>query len=120
MRRLSLSSVQVFYPAWTAATLTETLKQRVAQLHEVLPLKQAVLFGSWSKGRATVASDIDVLLVYRGEAREGCYALAWRTLAVPGIELHLYSEAEAAEHEKLLSEMTAGGITLFEPPQGPL
>ena len=34
-------------------------------------LKQVVLYGSWARGEATVDSDIDLLIVLRGEVRPG-------------------------------------------------
>lgn len=105
--------MKFFYPRWTRETLVETLKEGVLRLNEVLLVERAVLFGSWSRGRATVASDVDVLIVYRGETRDDAYKLAWRVLGVPGLELHLYSEHEAEGVAPTLERMTQEGVSLF-------
>ena len=108
-----MSSVQIFYPEWTRETLTEVLREGVFRLNEVLPVERAVLFGSWSRARATVRSDIDVLIVYRGEARSDAYGLAWRALGVRGLELHLYSEDEAERIVQTIEQMTRESISLL-------
>lgn len=108
-----MSSVTFFYPKWSQRALTQTLQAGVKRLDHLLPLERAVLFGSWSRDRATVASDIDVLIVYCGETRDDAYGLVWRTLALPGLELHLYSETEAAQLKEMLARMSVGGISLL-------
>jgi predicted nucleotidyltransferase len=108
-----LSSVRVFYPEWSTEELRASLKARLAELAKVLPLERAVLFGSWAAGRATVASDVDLLLVYRGEPVEGAFRKAWEILATPGLELHLYTDSEARSLERTLDRMAEGGITLY-------
>lgn len=108
-----MSSVQIFYPEWTRETLTEVLREGVCRLNEVLPVERAVLFGSWSRGQATVTSDIDVLIVYRGEARSDAYGLAWRALDVRGVELHLYSERDVGRVAETIEQMTRESISLL-------
>jgi len=46
------------------------LRERLPLLGKRLPLVRVVLFGSWSTGRHTPASDVDLLVIYRGEQRE--------------------------------------------------
>jgi predicted nucleotidyltransferase len=105
--------VRVFYAEWSAEELRAALKARLAELGKVLPLERAVLFGSWAAGRATVASDIDLLLVYRGEPVERAFRQAWEILAIPGLELHIYSDGEARSVERTLARMADGGIVLY-------
>jgi uncharacterized protein YutE (UPF0331/DUF86 family) len=45
-------------------------------------------------GTITVGSDIDLLIVYRGEERVDTYALVKKLLDLPHLEPHIYSEAE--------------------------
>jgi len=46
--------------------LLDLLRKRISALEGKLPLKRVVLFGSYAKGRQTVASDVDLLVVYTG------------------------------------------------------
>ncbi|MGH7321250.1 MAG: nucleotidyltransferase domain-containing protein [Candidatus Rokuibacteriota bacterium] len=83
----------------------------------MLPLRRAVLFGSWAKGRQTVASDVDLLVVYRGVPRSDADALVKRTLGIRGLEAHCYTDAEYLALAATLDRMTAGGIELpLRPP----
>ena len=109
----SSSSVRVFYPKLDRGALIRRLEEGLVRLEELLPLARVVLFGSWAKGRHTVASDIDLLIVYRGEARANAYALVRRALDVPGLEPHLYTEAEYQAVAGTVDRMIEGGVTLF-------
>ena len=51
------SSVKIFYPPFSREELIALLRQRVSVLQEKLPLRRVVLFGSYAKGRQTIASD---------------------------------------------------------------
>jgi predicted nucleotidyltransferase len=88
------------------------LQQRLRILREKLPLTRAVLFGSYAKGRHTIASDIDLLLVYAGENRPDAYALVKRTLHLPRLEPHLYTEMEYERVKDMVERMTRGGVSL--------
>ena len=112
----SSSSVRVFYPKLHRAALVETLRERLPRLAGILPLRRVVLFGSWAKGRQTVASDVDLLIVYRGAPRPDAYALARRTIALPGLEPHLSTETEYRAAAATIDRMTAGGVVLLEAP----
>jgi hypothetical protein len=73
-----------------------------------------VLFGSYAKGTYTVGSDVDLLVVYRGESRPDAYALVKRALSVPRLEPHVYTEAEYEAVASTVNRMVQGGVTLFE------
>ncbi|MEW6718215.1 MAG: nucleotidyltransferase domain-containing protein [Chloroflexota bacterium] len=83
------------------------------ELAEHLPLKRVWLFGSWAKGRATVFSDIDLLVVYSDPPREDAYSLAKSILKIRGLEPHLYTEEQAEALKKTVKRMTEGGIVLY-------
>ena len=113
MRSESRGSVRIFYPRYRREEVIRLLRERLARLAEVLPLRRAVLFGSYARGDYTVASDVDLLLVYRGPARPDAYALAWKTLDLPRLELHLYTEEEYERLRPTLERMTREGVPLY-------
>ncbi|OGF52648.1 MAG: hypothetical protein A2Z21_05050 [Candidatus Fraserbacteria bacterium RBG_16_55_9] len=113
MQRISSSSVQVFYPRLARAEVIRILSERLKGLQEELPLVRVVLFGSYARGNYTVGSDIDLLIVYRGEERVDAYALAKKLLDLPRLEPHIYAEAEDALREEVLRAMTKDGIVLL-------
>ncbi len=113
MRKGSSGSVKVFFPKLTRAEVIRLLSARLKELREKLPLEQVVLFGSYAKGNYTAASDIDLLVVYRGEKREDAYALVKKTLDLPRLEPHVYHVSEFEEMAKTIKKMTKDGVLLF-------
>lgn len=114
MPKRSSGSVRVFWPDRDKQALLEELGQGSKRLAAQLPLVRVVLFGSQAAGTATVASDVDVLIVYQGEPRGDAYALSKRAFAVPRLEPHVYSEAEYAAAASTLERMVRNGVTVFE------
>ena len=113
MRSESFGSVRIFWPAFSRAELIERLRAGIPALARALPLARVVLFGSWAQGRATVRSDVDVLVVYAGAPREDAFQTVRQCLDTPGLEPHTYTEAEAAALGSTLERMTAGGVVLY-------
>ena len=113
MRQRSSGSVKVFYPPWNRKALLVRLREGVIPLREVLPLVRVVLFGSYARGRQTVASDIDLLVVYAGAVRGDAYALIRRTLDLRRLEPHVYAEEEYAQVRDTLERMVQDGITVY-------
>ena len=115
-------SVKIFYPPWTREALLERLHAGVHALRAVLPLERVVLFGSYSRGRQTVASDVDLLVVYTGAVRGDAYALVRRTLTIRHLEPHVYAAEEYAQVRETLERMVQDGISVYssEPEPGPL
>jgi predicted nucleotidyltransferase len=72
-----------------------------------------VLFGSYARGNYTVASDIDLLVVYGGEKRDDAFAITRKAIAIPGLEPHLYTEEEHSQLKATINKMIEGGIVLF-------
>lgn len=112
----SFGSVKVFYPEYSRDELIARLREGVRRLAAVLPLERAVLFGSWSRGRATAFSDVDLLVIYAGPPREDAYRLVWETIDLRGLEPHIYTADQARMLEATLSRMTADGVILY--PEG--
>ena len=113
MRPRSSGSVKVFYPPWNREALLVRLRKGVIALREVLPLVRVVLFGSYARGRQTVASDIDLLVVYAGAVRGDAYALVRRTLDLRRLEPHVYAEEEYAQVSETLERMVQDGIAVY-------
>jgi predicted nucleotidyltransferase len=72
-----------------------------------------VLFGSYARGRQTVASDIDLLVVYAGAVRGDAYALVRRTLDLRRLEPHVYAEEECVQVSATLQRMVQDGIIVY-------
>lgn len=115
MPRESSVPVKIFYPRHSLRQLVQLLNERLAGVAAALPLKRALLFGSWVRGRATAFSDIDLLIVYEDPPRDDAFKTVWRCLDLRGVEAHVYSEKEARILEPTIREMTRGGIPLSVP-----
>jgi predicted nucleotidyltransferase len=89
------------------------LKDKLGDLARELPLRLVVLFGSYAQGKYTVASDVDILVVYKGEERSDAFRIVKKSLDIPLLEPHVYSEDEYRRLRERLDRMTAGGVTLF-------
>ena len=114
MPQRSSGSVKVFYPPWTREALLVRLREGVAALRWVATVR-VVLFGSYARGRQTVASDIDLLVVYAGAVRGDAYALIRHTLDLRRLEPHVYAEEEYAQVSATLECMIQDGITVYSP-----
>ena len=113
MRQRSSSSVRVFYPKFDRAWLVLALRERIKHLEAQLPIRRVVLFGSYAQGTYTVASDIDLLVIYQGDPRDDAHALTKRILNIPRLEPHLYTEAEYEAMASTVDKMIKGGVVLF-------
>ena len=112
-RHRSSSSVRVFYPRFNRDQLIRLIGERVPFLQDKLPLWLVVLFGSYARGNYTVASDIDLLVVYAGEKRDDAFAVVKKTIALSGLEPHVYTEEEYDRLKPTLDRMIEGGVVLF-------
>ena len=114
MERKSSSSVRVFYPKYDTQTLVEAVRQQIERLRRLLPIKLVVLFGSYATGNYTVASDIDLLVVYRGKPRQDAYARVRETIDIAQLEPHVYAEAEYRRQERMIERMRRGGKVIYD------
>ncbi len=113
MQKESSSSVRIFYPRFNREELILNLKNKLGSLARQLPLRLVILFGSYAQGRYTVASDIDILVVYKGEERSDAFRIVKRSFDIPLLEPHVYSEDEYRRLKESIDRMTADGVTLF-------
>jgi predicted nucleotidyltransferase len=93
--------------------LIKRLKKKLKDLARELPVSLVVLFGSYARGNYTVASDVDLLVVYQGKEREDAFATVKKTFDISRIEPHVYSEDEYERLRNVLGGMVAGGVVLF-------
>jgi len=93
--------------------LIQKLKRNLGDLAKELPLSFVVLFGSYAKGNYTVASDVDLLIVYLGRKRKDAFMVVKKTLDIPLLEPHVYSEDEYERLREGIARMIARGIVLF-------
>jgi len=112
MQNKSFSSVKVFYPLFNREELLVLLRQRIPALRRKLPLKRVALFGSYAKGKQTVASDIDLLVTYAGKPRADAYALVKRALNIRRLEPHVYAEEEYEQAKMTVERMIRDGISI--------
>jgi len=113
MHRKLSSSVRVFFPKRTREDIVHHIQGSLATLQKKVSLTLVVLFGSYAKGNHTVASDIDLLIVYKGILGEDAYSLCKKTIALPGLEPHVYSEVEYEEMKQTIERMIKDGMVLF-------
>jgi len=119
MRKESSSSVQIFYPKFDKKELIQKLKKKIEELAKELPLSLVVLFGSYAQGNYTVASDVDLLIIYRGKERKDAFATVKKTLDIPLLEPHVHSEDEYKRLRSVIARMIAKGVVLFSSKEHP-
>jgi predicted nucleotidyltransferase len=118
MRSESFGSVTIFWPRYSREELLARLREGVAALARELPVRRALLVGSWARGRQTAASDVDVLVVYEGPPRPDAYRLCRTVIDVVGLEPHAYAQEEAAALGLTLDRMARDGVDLMASPTG--
>ncbi|MGB4258737.1 MAG: nucleotidyltransferase domain-containing protein [Phycisphaerae bacterium] len=113
MLKKSLSSVKVFYPPYSRDEVIEQIRTGAKKLNVILSLQKVILFGSYAGNRHTVASDIDLLVVYRGTTRQDAYSLVRKHIPLPRLEPHVYSEEEYRRLEENIKRMVAKGVVII-------
>ena len=71
------------------------------------------MFGSYAQGNYTVASDVDLLIIYRGKERKDAFATVKKALDIPLLEPHVYSEDEYKRLKSLIARMIVKGVVLL-------
>ncbi len=114
MPKESSSSVRVFYPRLGRDEVIREVKRGLHELGRRLPLVLVVLFGSYARGNYTVASDVDLLVVYEGRRRQDAFALVKGAFDIPNSQPHVYSEYEYRRLKDTVGSMIRGGVILLE------
>ena len=69
MQKKSSNSVRIFYPRVNKEEVIKRVTDNLEALKSRLPLLLVSLFGSYAMVNYTVSSDIDLLVVYKGNER---------------------------------------------------
>ena len=113
MPKKSTSSVRIFYPGFSREELIQTLRQKLADLQKQLPCLLVVLFGSYARGNYTVASDVNLLVVYQGEENNQAYATVKQVFRIPRLEPHVYAENDYPMMKDTIQRMMTGGVVIY-------
>lgn len=114
MPKRSTSSVQIFYPGFSREEVIQTLRQRLNDLQKQLPCLLVVLFGSYARGNYTVASDVDLLVIYQGEENDQAYATVKQVLHIPRLEPHVYPENDYRTMKDVIQKMIRDGVVIYQ------
>ncbi len=91
------------------------LKDKSSILKALLPISKVILFGSYAKDKYTVASDVDVLVIYKGKVRSDAYSIVKNTFGIPRIEPHLYTTRQYERMKDTILKMIDDGyIVIYE------
>ena len=117
-----MARVKVTYPSLTKKEVVETLKLASANLEKKLPLTMVILFGSFARDRYTAGSDIDLLVVYKGQERVDAFKVVMDEVRLPRLEPRIYTEEQfnglLAGSPKFAEVLTEEGITIFADGKG--
>ena len=114
MPSASSRSARISWPTRDRDDIIASIRAALSALQETLPVRRVVLFGSHATGRATVASDVDLLVVYEGPPREDAFATIKKTIPVRGLEPHVYTAEAARGQQDRLARMTRDGIVVYD------
>lgn len=114
MPNKSSRSATISWPTRTREDILASIRAALSRLRDELPVVRVVLFGSYTSDRATVASDVDLLVVYEDPPREDAFATVKKTIPVRGLEPHVYTTEVAAKQQDLLARMTRDGIVIWD------
>lgn len=96
MQKKFSSSVKVFFPVFNKEEVIKKIRETVNLYFDKLGLEKVVLFGSYAKGNYTVASDVDLLILFNEEksCESEVYKTLMRNIKVPRVELHILSKKD--------------------------
>lgn len=109
--------MRIYYREYDLDRIRERVARAEGRLRS-LGVVRVVLFGSYASGRATAASDVDLLVLVRERKDKGNYHEICEALSMPEAEVHLYALDEFRRLEEsgswLAREATRRGVTLME------
>ena len=114
MPKKSSDSVQIFYPELNKEEVVKRLSENLEALKNRLHLSLVSLFGSYARENYTVASDIDLLVVYKGKEIKDAYNIIKKSFNIPHLEPHVYTEAEFEEMADTVRKMIKDGVVLYK------
>jgi len=102
MQRKYSSSVKIFFPKFSKEEVVREVSRCATELRDSLGLERVILFGSYAKGRHTVASDIDLLVIFDDEknSEDNVYKSLMKNIRLPRVELHLIPKREFESYKE--------------------
>ena len=103
MLRKSSSSAKIYYPKYDLTEVVEELRKAMQMLSKELGIEKVILFGSYAKNRYTVASDIDILVVFDETVcdEDKVYKAIRKRVKLSRLEPHLITKNELVGQENL-------------------
>ncbi len=93
----------------------ETLKEKVAPIFKNYPVNKAILFGSYAKGNATIASDMDLYIDTNGKLKGldfvGLLEILVNTLEM---DIDLIDSSHIEQGSLIMQEIENGGMVIYE------
>ncbi|MEM2971940.1 MAG: nucleotidyltransferase domain-containing protein [Candidatus Bathyarchaeia archaeon] len=109
--------MKVFFPKFNREEVIKEVSRCTAELREKLGLESVILFGSYAKENYTVASDIDLLIIFDDEKSSGdeVYKCLMMSIQLPRIELHLIPKKDfkAYKTSKWMKVIEKEGIKIL-------
>lgn len=117
MQKEYWNSVRVYFRRYNKDELIKILKEKSELLAKQIPIVKVILFGSYAKGNATAASDVDVFVVHKCSKNINAYSVVWDSLYVPQLELHVYHydvyRKMKEERNSLVNVVEKEGIVIY-------
>ena len=110
-------SVKVFFPKFSKEEVIKEIEKCIMKLREKLGLESAILFGSYARENYTVASDIDILVIFDDEkvSEDKVYKCLMKSIQLPRVELHLIPKKDLKTYEasKWMKTIEREGIKIL-------
>jgi len=91
------------------------IKEKLLPVFSALPVDRAILFGSYAKGQAQAASDVDILIDSGGKIRGidffGVLSDISESLKIP---VDLIEASQLIEGGRIQREIAASGVVIYE------
>ncbi|MEM3872421.1 MAG: nucleotidyltransferase domain-containing protein [Nitrososphaeria archaeon] len=117
MQKKSSSSVKVYYPKYSVEDIVIELRKSLNILSKELGIEKAILFGSYAKKSYTIASDIDILIVFdeTKSDEDKVYKTLRKSIKLSRIELHIISKTDynMARASKWITTIEKEGIKIL-------
>jgi predicted nucleotidyltransferase len=117
MLRKSSSSAKIYYPKYDQAEVVEELRKTMQMLSKELGIEKVILFGSYAKNRYTVASDIDILVVFDETVcdEDKVYKAIRKRVKLSRLEPHLITKNEysRARESRWIKTIEKEGIIIL-------
>jgi len=109
--------VKIFFPKFSREEVVREISRCAAELRDSLGLECVILFGSYAKGRYTVASDIDLLVIFNDEksSEDNVYKSLMKSIKLPRVELHIIPKRgiESYKGSKWIKTIEREGIRIL-------